>query len=45
MVMWYILYSSDLKKNKYKKGEGLEVALHMVLPSIKRQANILVTEN
>jgi hypothetical protein len=40
MVMWYILYNSDLKINKdkkCKKGEGLHVDLHMVLTSIKRQ--------
>ena len=45
MVMWYILYNSDMKINKCKKGEGLDVSIHMVLTSIKRQANILVTEN
>jgi len=38
MVMWYILYNSDLKINKdkkCKKSEGLDVALHMVLTSTK----------
>jgi len=37
-IMWYILYNSDLKINKdkkCKKGEGLDVALHMVLTSTK----------
>jgi hypothetical protein len=46
--MWYILYNSDLKINEdkeCKKGEGLDADIHMLLNSIKRQANILVTEN
>jgi len=33
------------KDKKCKKGEELDVDLHMVLTSIKKQANILVTEN
>jgi hypothetical protein len=44
-VVHTVQFRLENKYKKCKKGERLNVALHMVLISIKRQANILVEEN